>query len=80
MSQASISDDESQLSSVLFSTTIPSIDPGDSGSVFQATPAARGIASKTRTSNGYPMDNGLDMDPLSYQPLPSPPLCPSPSA
>jgi hypothetical protein len=41
MSQASISDDESQLSSVLSLTTTPSIDPGDSGSVFQATLAAR---------------------------------------
>jgi hypothetical protein len=61
MSQALISDDESQLSSIL-SITTPSIDPGDSSSVFQATPAARGIASKTRISIGYPMDNGLDMD------------------
>jgi hypothetical protein len=41
MSQASILDDESQLSSVLSLTTTPSIDPSDSGLVFQATPAAK---------------------------------------
>jgi hypothetical protein len=41
MSQASILDNESQLSLVLSLTTTPSIDPSDSGLVFQATLAAK---------------------------------------
>jgi hypothetical protein len=39
--QALISDNKSQLSSAFSLTTTPSIDPGNSSSVFQATPAAR---------------------------------------